>query len=73
FKFIFSEAFTSPDLAEALRCLPCRWMRIIGKAVSLATPNLKKSHQKRLFDYKANNVAQKRAKHPLSRLIRWGK
>ncbi|ADV87933.1 hypothetical protein VVMO6_02911 [Vibrio vulnificus MO6-24/O] len=39
----------------------------------MATPNLKKSHQKRLFDYKANNVAQKRAKHPLSRLIRWGK
>ncbi|EPQ8526625.1 hypothetical protein, partial [Vibrio vulnificus] len=68
-----SEAFTSPDVAEALRRLPCRWMRIIGKAVSLATPNLKKSHQKRSFDYKDNDMAQKRAKHPLLRLLRWGK
>ncbi|MFA0415004.1 hypothetical protein AB4520_14535, partial [Vibrio renipiscarius] len=29
-KLIFSVSSTSPTIAEALRRLPCQWMRIIG-------------------------------------------
>ncbi|OLQ88707.1 hypothetical protein BIY22_20995 [Vibrio panuliri] len=38
FQFIFSEAFTSLTIAEALWRLPCQWMRIIGSLNLLASP-----------------------------------
>ncbi|HHE0571653.1 TPA: hypothetical protein ACN31N_003766, partial [Vibrio parahaemolyticus] len=36
FQLIFVEAFYLSDPAEALSRLPCRWMRIIGRRISLA-------------------------------------
>ncbi|MCU8201251.1 hypothetical protein M2G83_09235, partial [Vibrio vulnificus] len=49
FKFIFSEAFTSPDVAEALRCLPCQWMRIIGSFFTCTRAKLEKKEKSKSF------------------------
>ncbi|WP_413766112.1 hypothetical protein, partial [Vibrio vulnificus] len=45
----FSEAFASPDLAEALRCLPCRWMRIIGSFFTCTRAKLEKKEKSKSF------------------------
>ncbi|WP_216350092.1 hypothetical protein, partial [Vibrio panuliri] len=43
FQFIFSEAFTSLTVAEALWRLPCQWKRIIGSWIFMATLFCKKN------------------------------
>ncbi|EPJ2721903.1 hypothetical protein ACTHEH_001926, partial [Vibrio vulnificus] len=69
FQIYFSGTYLNFPLAEALRCLPCQWMRIIGSFFTCTRAKLKKKEKKQIVCLLFAQVVFKNIKRGVSPLL----